>query len=148
MSPNHSQNSTGNVFSRFAVIFRKHGLKPGDIVHTVVGNENMVFPMTFGVWTVGGAMSNGDVNLEDRSIALQVGPVWSKALKFLEFHLPQLKDTQAKIVICLDATADLVKSAIALSGRKSEIKLFSLGECEGCQNILEIVEETDVKRCS
>ena len=60
------------VCFRCAVLFKQFGVQPGDIVHSVVGNENMVFPITFGVRTLGAAMSNGDINLEARAIALQV----------------------------------------------------------------------------
>ncbi len=39
----------------------------------VVGNLNLCFSATFGIWILGGVTSVGDVALEARAVALQVG---------------------------------------------------------------------------
>ncbi len=57
---------------KFAVVFRNLGLGRGDVIHMVVGNFNLSFSASFGIWILGGVTSVGDVNLEARAIAKQV----------------------------------------------------------------------------
>ena len=54
------------------MLLQQHGLGHNDVVHMVVGNNNLAYSVAFGCWILGGIASMGDVNLEARSIALQV----------------------------------------------------------------------------
>ena len=68
----HHLKFTTSLTSRFAVLLQQHGLGHNDVVHMVVGNNNLAYSVAFGCWILGGITSMGDVNLEARSIALQV----------------------------------------------------------------------------
>lgn len=94
-------------------------MEKGDTVHLVVGNHNMTFPISFGVWILGGIVSLGDVNLDSKSVA------------------GQFEDTGAKFVVCIPQTADTVKKAAQLTEQNSGPKICSLGEVEGCYNLIE-----------
>ncbi len=48
------------------------GVERNDVVHMVVGNVNVALALALAVWRIGAVLSQGDVNLEDRSIANQV----------------------------------------------------------------------------
>ena len=52
---------------------KDHGFRRGDFVHTVAGNVQDVFPAMGGVWLLGGKVSGGDIALDSKAIAGQVG---------------------------------------------------------------------------
>merc|ERR1719270_3157243 len=56
----------------------------------------------------------------------------------------QLKDTEAKLVICIDETVQNAKMAIALheESYKNKVQLYSFGNVNGLQNILTMLEST------
>lgn len=113
---------------RFAVLLKDLGLEKGDIIHLVIGNANLTFPISFGAWILGGIVSHGDVNLEPKSIA------------------GQLVDTKAKLVCCTPQTAPSVKEAVQLVTPDILTKICSLGDVEGCKNLTRNLALVDVEK--
>jgi len=111
---------------KFAVIYNNLGLIAGDTIHLIVGNHNHTFAALGGIWILGGIGSVGDIALDSRAIA------------------GQLKDTNAKLVVCIDETAKNAREAITSheSGTKKKVHLYSFGEVEGVENILPMLEAT------
>jgi len=105
---------------KFAVIFKSLKLEPGDVVHLIVGNHNYFYPALGGIWILGGIASLGDSILDSNTIA------------------NQLIETKAKLVICVEDTANNAKEAIATVENETNqtVHLFSLGVVTGVENIL------------
>lgn len=112
---------------KFSVIYTGLGLKKGDCIHLVVGNHNYMYPALGGMWMIGGLGSCGDIALDDKSIAAQ------------------LKDTGARIVICIPETAAAVMTAVQTVQASSKRKLFlySFGKVGDCEDILDKLDKTD-----
>lgn len=112
---------------KFAVIFKDIGIGKNDVIHFVVGNHNFTYPALGGVWILGGIGSLGDVALDAKAIA------------------GQLRDTNAKIVICTQDTVAKVRRAIEACERK--IHLFSFGPIvapdDDIEDIIEALERVD-----
>jgi len=113
-----------SLSKKFAVFYSNLGLVAGDTVHLIVGNHNHSYVALGGIWILGGIGSLGDIALDPRAIA------------------GQLKDTNAKLVICTEETAKNAKEAITNYevDFKKKVLLYSFGEVEGIENILTILE--------
>jgi hypothetical protein len=53
----------------------------------------------------------------------------------------QLEDTEASIALVLPSTAQAVLDAIQLIDKTSMIRVLSFGPVDGCDNILNLIEE-------
>ena len=105
---------------KHAKIFKNLGFEPKDGIHLVVGNHNYNFLAVFATWYLGGFASCGDINLDHKAIESQI------------------KDTGAKIVICVPESAQKVLKAIENSQVKPKILCY--GQFPGCINLLEKIE--------
>ncbi len=47
-------------------------MKPGDVIHLVMGNNNFTHPIAFAAWMLGAVVSIGDPALDSTTIARQV----------------------------------------------------------------------------
>ena len=125
-------------FSRkYAVILKKRGFKAEDVLHLVVDNHYHNFLALGGCWHLGGTGSltgatahhnySGPEDLESRVIAKQI------------------KDSNAKVVICNEKTAKMTKQAVYAVEIDTEkkIHLFSFGAVEGIDDILAQLENID-----
>ncbi len=106
---------------KFAVFYRDTlNLGKGDAIHLIVGNHNFTYPALGGIWILGGVPSLGDVGLDEKSIA------------------SQLKDTNAKLVICVDETWKRARNAIELvDNKKIHLYSFDSKNKDQVENILE-----------
>ena len=57
---------------KFAVVLGRLGFQKGDYIHACVGNNNLVFPLFGGAWTLGGICSTGADTMGPSSIHGQV----------------------------------------------------------------------------
>ncbi len=57
---------------RYACVLHDAGIGSGDVIHCIVGNENHLYPLAFGAWIIGAAVSTGDINLEAKLVATQL----------------------------------------------------------------------------
>lgn len=110
-----------HLSKKFAVIFKDFNIGKNDVMHLVVGNHNYTYAALGGMWILGGIGSLGDVALDGKAIA------------------GQLRDTNAKIVICTQETVDNVRRAIDACERK--IHLFSFGPLQAPHDDVEDIIE-------
>ena len=57
---------------KFAVVLQQLGFHKGDYIHTVVANNNLLFPIFGGAWILGGICSTGADTIGPTSIREQV----------------------------------------------------------------------------
>ena len=57
---------------KFAVVLQQLGFHKGDYIHTVVANNNLLFPVFGGAWILGGICSTGADTIGPTSIHEQV----------------------------------------------------------------------------
>ncbi len=61
------------LHSSYAAVLLKQGAQPGDVVHTLLGAENMqVYPAVLGAWLVGATVAFGDELMGAQALAMQV----------------------------------------------------------------------------
>ncbi|XP_059093403.1 luciferin 4-monooxygenase-like isoform X1 [Tigriopus californicus] len=118
-----------NYGKRFGAFFEQHGFKRGHVVHLILGNENLTFPICFGAWILGGCVSTGDVNLEPRSLAAQ------------------LNTLSTRFLICNSETKQLAMEALKLADRPQDVQTFCLGPNDVFEDLLDHMKNIDPIQC-
>ena len=119
-----------NYTKRFAAVFANLGVKYGDGVHILTGNNNFTFISMYSAFYLGAFASTGDISLDADTIAGQLNDI-----------------KKVKLVICVPNTAMKAQEAVKLS-KFSDVNntvVVCLGESEGCTNIYEILKTVSMK---
>ncbi|TRY63736.1 hypothetical protein TCAL_04290 [Tigriopus californicus] len=118
-----------NYGKRFGAFLEQRGFKIGQVVHLILGNHNMTFPICFGAWILGGCISSGDVNLEPRSLS------------------QQLNSLSTRFLICTPDTKDLAVEALNMVDRPQDIQAFCLGPNDMFEDLSATLKNIDSIEC-
>lgn len=118
-----------NYGKQFGALFQQRGFQRGHVVHLIVGNHNLTYPICFGTWILGGCISAGDVNLEPRSLA------------------QQLNTLSTRYLICSPETKNLAAEALKLADRPEDVQTFCLGSNDMFEDLLATLKNIDPIEC-
>jgi len=115
------------VYFRLAVVFKNAGLQKGDIVQTLIANNNLTMPIVLATALLGASASLGDPFLDVASVS------------------NMLKLTKAKIIVCLPWTEELVQNAV--KNVNSSPNIFCIGLGQKYANISSLMYEINSNDC-
>ena len=57
---------------KIAAFFRQLGISKKDVIHLIIGNHNITFPILGGIWHIGGVCSISDTTTDEKTMEIQV----------------------------------------------------------------------------
>ena len=57
---------------KYLILFYQMGLSKRDVIHLCVGNQNHIFGILGGIWTIGGVLSISDASINEKALQQQV----------------------------------------------------------------------------